>query len=138
MTRQAASFLSISASLSNLCCYFFLLKVITDIRQQGKVFIEPVKTTVYISSFSQSWQEKFCVFLLGKISHPSLPQEFLHNTSPSSPFCVQLLQPSQSSEAAVQVIEDIIYQHLKQAKYFTCRQLSVSFKHHKVKDNLLI
>lgn len=54
MTRQAASFLSISVLLSNMCCYFFLLKVITDIGQQGRVFIEAVNTTVYFSSFPQS------------------------------------------------------------------------------------
>lgn len=50
----------------------------------------------------------------------------------------QLLQPSQSSEAPVQVTKGIIYQHPKQAKYFICRQLSISFEHHKVEDNLFI
>lgn len=50
----------------------------------------------------------------------------------------QLLQPSQSLEAPVQVTKGIIYQHLKQAKYFICRQLSISFEHHKVEDNLFI
>lgn len=75
MTRQAASFLSISALLSNLCWYFVRLKVIADIQQQGRVFMEAVKRRVYISCFFQSWQEKFCVFLLGKIRvTPAFPK----------------------------------------------------------------
>lgn len=41
---------------------FFLLTVITDIQQQGRVFIEAVKTTVYISSFLRADGGNFVYF----------------------------------------------------------------------------
>jgi len=65
-----------------------------------------------IPIFVRADRKNFVYFYQVKLETPCCPQPqkgLLHLMSPSLPFCVPLLQPSQSSEAPLQVTKDITY-----------------------------